>query len=56
VRRGRQRRDRSPDDRARLAKYIMTGDTSWYLERLPLSRFDDESKLEQHHKVTYTAV
>jgi glycine/D-amino acid oxidase-like deaminating enzyme len=24
-----------------LARYLMTGDTSWYLERLPLSRFDD---------------
>lgn len=24
-----------------LARYIMTGETSWYLERLPLSRFED---------------
>jgi glycine/D-amino acid oxidase-like deaminating enzyme len=23
-----------------LAQYIMTGDTSWYLERLPFSRFE----------------
>jgi len=28
-----------------LAKYIMAGDTSWYLERLPLSRFEKEFDL-----------
>ncbi len=28
-----------------LARYIMTGDTSWYLERLPLSRFEKEFDL-----------
>lgn len=39
-----------------LARYIMTGETSFFIQRLPLSRFEDESKLEKHHQVTYTAV
>jgi glycine/D-amino acid oxidase-like deaminating enzyme len=39
-----------------IARLIMTGETSFFIERLPLSRFDDESKLEKHHQVTYTAV
>ncbi len=29
-----------------MAKYIMTGSKSWYMERLPLDRFGDEIKFE----------
>lgn len=36
-----------------LAHYIMTGEKSWFMEKLPLSRFAGEQELEQHHKVTW---
>ncbi len=29
-----------------LARYLMTGDKSWYLERLPLSRFEDPDRAQ----------
>jgi glycine/D-amino acid oxidase-like deaminating enzyme len=29
-----------------MARLVMTGETSWYLERLPLSRFDDLDKIK----------
>jgi glycine/D-amino acid oxidase-like deaminating enzyme len=36
-----------------IARYIMTGETSWFMEKLPLSRFEGEKELEQHHQVTW---
>lgn len=35
-----------------IARYIMTGEKSWFMEKLPLSRFE-KGELEQHHKVTW---
>jgi len=29
-----------------MAKYIMTGEKSWYIQRLPLSRFDEEAEVQ----------
>ena len=29
-----------------MAKYIMTGEKSWYIQRLPLSRFDEEVEVQ----------
>jgi len=29
-----------------MAKYIMTGEKSWYIQRLPLSRFDEETDVQ----------
>lgn len=34
-----------------IARLIMTGETSYFLDKLPLSRFEKE--LEKHHKVTW---
>jgi len=36
-----------------IARYIMTGEKSWFIEKLPLSRFEGEKEIEQHHKVTW---
>lgn len=35
-----------------IARYVMEGKTSYFIEKLPLKRFESE-KLEQHHKVTW---
>jgi len=35
-----------------IARYVMTGEKSWFMEKLPLSRFE-KGELEQHHKVTW---
>jgi glycine/D-amino acid oxidase-like deaminating enzyme len=29
-----------------MARFVMTGEKSWYLERLPLSRFTDVNKVK----------
>lgn len=31
-----------------MARYVMTGETSWYLDRLPWDRFEDEIKFEKN--------
>ena len=36
-----------------IARYVMTGETSYFFERLPFARFNDPSKLEKVHKVTW---
>jgi glycine/D-amino acid oxidase-like deaminating enzyme len=36
-----------------LARYIMTGATSFFIDRLPLSRFGDGVNVERMHKVTW---
>ena len=36
-----------------IARYIMTGEKAWFIEKLPLSRFDGDKEVEQHHKVTW---
>ncbi len=36
-----------------LARYIMNGDVSYFMSRLPLSRFDNPSRLEKFNKVTW---
>jgi glycine/D-amino acid oxidase-like deaminating enzyme len=36
-----------------IAHYVMTGEKSWFIEKLPLSRFEGEKEVEQHHKVTW---
>jgi sarcosine oxidase subunit beta len=36
-----------------IARYVMTGETSYFIERLPLARFDDPSRVEKMHKVTW---
>lgn len=36
-----------------IARYIMTREKSWLIEKLPLSRFEGEEEVEQHHKVTW---
>lgn len=36
-----------------IARYVMTGEKSFFVDRLPLSRFDDPSKLEKFNKVTW---
>lgn len=35
-----------------IARYVMEGKTSYFIEKLPLARFETE-ELEQHHKVTW---
>ena len=36
-----------------IARYIMNGDISYFMSRLPLSRFDNPAKLEKFNKVTW---
>jgi glycine/D-amino acid oxidase-like deaminating enzyme len=35
-----------------IARYVMEGKTSYFIEKMPLSRFEGE-EIEQHHKVTW---
>jgi len=36
-----------------IARLIMTGEKSFFVDKLPLSRFEDVENLEKHHKVTW---